>query len=235
METRNSSVAAVGIAASRQALAARNAVEPVPRYGARQARLAAAARRHRAADEAGAWCILRTSAGRTLALVRSLVEAKIDAWSPLEVRSRRRPRSKVRVEHEVAIVPSFVFVRADRLGELMAIAASPMNPHPAFSLFKHAGRVPLIPDREITSLRQAEQRAADARRKTQRKHLDAGAHVHLTEGPGAGLEGVVEQGGNGKFAKVSIGGITLKIATWLLQVDDVISGQPDIGTAALAA
>lgn len=73
------------------------------------------------------WAILRTSGPSTLLLAKALREAGFDAWSPVEIQNRRRPRSKDRFEREVAVMPSYVFVDADRLVELLQIASKPMQ------------------------------------------------------------------------------------------------------------
>lgn len=165
------------------------------------------------------WCILRTSGPRTLRLSQSLNAAGIEAWTPMQVVSVRRPRSKERIEREAPIMPTFVFARADRLGDLMRILRLPVSAHPGFSIFRHAGRIPVIADRDIDSLRAAEDRSKRIVLKKQRHVFSVGERVHVPEGSFTGLTGVV-QGGDGKFALICFGGsLQVKIATFLLRTD----------------
>lgn len=115
------------------------------------------------------WCILSTSGGRTLALARSLTAAGLVTWAP--TRTIRRPAPGQRralvlglrrktVEIDLPIMPGFVFVRSEHIDDLAQIALDPMNGHPGFTLFQHAGRAPLISDASISGLREAEAEAA---------------------------------------------------------------------------
>lgn len=172
--------------------------------------------RKRSADD---WCILRTSAGQTLALAKSLAESDIDAWTPLKVARRRLPRGrKSHREIEAPIMPTFVFVRYDRLDDLRAILALPMTPHPAFSIFRHLGAIPSVLNREIERLRTQELRGQP---KAKRPVFNAGARVRVEEDNFTGLHGVVE-GSEGGFTFVCFGGaIQFKIATMHLRTDEV--------------
>jgi len=167
------------------------------------------------------WCILRTSPGRTLNLAKSLAAAGLDVWTPIAEQSRRVPRSKQRREVEMPIMPTFVFARADHIAELTTILSLPINPHPAFSIFRHAGRIPLIADREIAGARAEEDRGKRTKLKAHRHLFATGSTVKVAEGVGAGLSGIVEQS-DGKFALVCFGGrMAMKIATFLLRTDEV--------------
>lgn len=109
------------------------------------------------------WLILRTSGGQTLPLAASLRDAGFGVWTPARtIRKVLRPgtRTEKRIESDVPILPTFVFAGEQDLTGLAAAAARPISPHPAFSIFCHGGRIPLIGDREITGLREEEQRAA---------------------------------------------------------------------------
>jgi hypothetical protein len=194
---------------------------------------------HRSAAHASAWCILRTSGGKTLALAQSLIDANIDAWTPMQKTSRRRARSKVRVEVDAPMMPTFVFVRAAHLPELELCLALPMSPHPAFSIFRYFGRIPLLAASEIAGLRQAEWAGNTAPKKAD--PFPAGTDVTLTEGAAAGMSGIVEVA-QGKYALVAFGGsIRWKIATFLLRTDAIEqpssdpSDQRRVGQAAQAA
>jgi len=179
-----------------------------------------------------AWCILRTAGARTLPLMKSLEKAGLSAWTPLRIHRRRRPRSKQLVEREVAIMPTFVFVRKQHAIELLTIAANPVNPHPAFSIFRHNGRLVDVQDREIAGLRAEEDRWAKAERKTRCRRFDTGSTVRVTDGPAQGLEGIVEES-DGQFALVCFGGaIRFKVGTWLLGDEQVENANPAMGIAA---
>ena len=109
------------------------------------------------------WCILRTSGGQTLPLVRSLRDAGYEAWSP--ARTIRRvlfpgKKAEKRIEIDVPILPTFVFVQERHVDALALITRLPISPYPAFSVFHHGGRVPLIGDGQIAGLRAEEEREA---------------------------------------------------------------------------
>ncbi|MFS0737540.1 transcription termination/antitermination NusG family protein [Sphingomonas sp. 1P06PA] len=185
------------------------------------------------------WFMLRTSGPKTLPLARSLASAGLDVWTPIEVRNRRRPRSKARVEIEVPVMPTFVFARASQLSQVSQILARPMTGHARFSLFLYDGRIPFIADREVQSLREVEERSRDAlkraQRKNQRRSFPAGTEVRVPEGSFAGMSGIVKQGDD-RFALVCFGGsMTVKIATFLLEADAIQCDRPATGTAAQAA
>ena len=163
------------------------------------------------------WCILRMSGGSTLPVAQSLAEAGFDVWTPVEVQQSRKPRSKVKVERRVPIMPTYVFARAARLADLIAIAKAPTSPHPQFSVFHYAGRIPLIADRSLEPLRAAE------RDKTRVKDMPVftkGERVKLTEGGFAGMSGVVELS-KGKFTLVAFPGfqVPIRISSLLLLPD----------------
>lgn len=162
------------------------------------------------------WCILRTTGGRTIQLARSLNEAGIEAWTPVHTINRRRPRSKITVEQEQPIAPTFVFAKACHLRELARVRVLPVSPHPPFSVFSHGGRVPLIADVEITGLHAAEDFAMRKVMKTKRRPFAIGQAVAMVSGSFAGMTGVIEES-HGRFAVVSFGGnMRVKIDSWLL-------------------
>lgn len=224
------------VASSRARLAAENAATPggVRRYEARQGRLAQVRRRD-SAEERG-WCILRTNSKRTIKLTESLNAAGIEAWTPRVIRDRRQPRRARRetpvVEAvEEPVIPTFVFARAQFLGDLQRVLALPLSPHPAFSIFQHAGRAPVVSDGELRKLRAIEETNKRARRKEQRHDIAVGLEVAPTEGAFAGLKGVVESV-RGKIADVCFNDRwRVKVETWLLldhHVDDTaIDGRQD--------
>lgn len=181
-----------------------------------------------------AWCILRTAGPRTLPLTKSLADAGFEVWTPQRIHRRRRPRSKKIVEREVAIMPTFVFVRKHHAVDLLGILASPVNPHPAFSIFRHPqnGRLIDVADCEIDGLRAEDERWAKAERKSRRRRFEAGSSVKVTDGPAQGLEGIVEES-DGRYALVCFGGaVRFKVGTWLLGDEQVENAKPSMGIAA---
>lgn len=193
---------------------------------------------------AQAWCILRTSPGRTLGLVAALTAAGYEAWTPSQMQTRRRPRSKVTFDLAVPIAPTFVFARAVHVRDLAAAEAMLVKPFPAFSIFRHAGRIPLVADGEVAGLREEEtrnqevweravERARVSAERAKRKRLVMGQRVRFGEKSAfAGMTGTVEQGGD-RFVMAAFGqGFRMKIATWLLSPDDVEQTQPVLGAAA---
>lgn len=183
-------------------------------------------------DLGGKWCILRTGGQRTIALMRSLTAAGIDAWTPIESRKRRRARSKAVIEIEAAMMPTFVFARADRAADLARVRVDPASPHPAFSLFHYQGRVPLISNAEVERLRTLERKQAP---KERRKVFAAGAGVRVPEGPFGGMSGVVKQGDDRYTLVAFAGHFEVKIATFLLIDDAVQTVKPTQGAPAGSA
>lgn len=108
------------------------------------------------------WAILRTSGGQTLPLMRSLCEAGFDVWSPAKPIRRtiraKTPSGTRLVETEVPILPTFVFANDRDLAALGDIAALSISPHPAFSVFRYGGRIPIVDDAEVRGLRDEEAR-----------------------------------------------------------------------------
>lgn len=185
------------------------------------------------------WCILRTAGPRTLPLCRALTSLGYDAWAPQLTIRRRRPRSKQTIEIDAPILPTFVFLRSDLLDDLYSLMALPTSPLPPFRLFTYSGRVPLIGEGQMRSLRQEEANeqvkhsallererliAERSQRHRERAILRASAQTYekgdrvtVTQPAFAGMTGVVERG-LGKAAVVNLGGsITVTIEAWLLE------------------
>ena len=113
----------------------------------------------RAARDATRWCILRTAAPRTLSLAAALAEAGYDVWTPSRMQKRRTLRGKTKLtEVEVPLMPTFVFVRANRLEDLRIALRMPVCPYPAFSIFHFLGKPPRVENSEIERLRTEELR-----------------------------------------------------------------------------
>lgn len=168
----------------------------------------------------GGWCILRTTGGRTLRLASSLRDVGIEAWTPSHIQKRRRPRTGVKVDREVAMVPTFVFAPSSRLTELLDLAMLRISAHPAFSLFRFGGRIPVIADQDIADLRAAEERAKRNVLKRYRFDAKKGSIVRPKDGPWAGLEGVIEETA-GNYALVCFNGLRVKVAYWLLDPNEI--------------
>lgn len=125
-----------------------------------------------ACEDGRLWCVLTTSGGRTLPLVRSLRAAGVDAWTPVGAYSKRRPRSDDRIEVEVAITPTFVFAAvgsteaeaAYRLADLRRASRALPPRHPDFSIFQYDGRVPLIGGKSLIGLRMEQEVEQEASR-----------------------------------------------------------------------
>jgi hypothetical protein len=111
------------------------------------------------------WCILWTSAARTLPLAASLGEAGLEAWTPTRIVKRPAPGHRRRlhmgqrpvfVEVPVPILPGFVFLRARHLDDALRIIATPFNTHPAFDVLRLGERIPEVGDGQVAGLREAE-------------------------------------------------------------------------------
>lgn len=178
------------------------------------------------------WFVLRTASRGTIPLASSLASAGYDVWTPVEVRSKRRPRSKSRVEVRVPIIASYVFARAHQLGDLIRLSADPARNQDFSVLCRHDGVPRLIPDDTLEPLRSAERRTAP---KPPRQQFRPGEKVRVPDGSFGGMTGTVEKI-SGQFAMVGFGGnVRVKISTWLLQADNVDRLQPATGFAAKAA
>lgn len=167
------------------------------------------------------WCILTTSPGRTILVAKSLIEAGMEAWTPSQTLTRRRARSRKEIEVEVPLAPTFVFVRALHLPDVVSILSSPVSRHPQFSLFRHAGRTPLIADSEMEALRREERWRRDEatvkKLKAQARRFAQGERVRVAEGVLAGWTGVIEMPGR-KAPLVNLGfGRPINIEAWMLE------------------
>lgn len=178
------------------------------------------------------WVILRTSGAKTLPLARSLGEAGFEVWTPNYTEpaneARRRP------ERSVPILPTFLFARADRISDLAAILALPINPHPAFSFFRYTGRIPLIADSQIEGLRLVEEHSRIKSRRSKRRALVMGQRVNFDRGAFAGMKGeVVKLKNGGKSALVAFhGGFQIEIEAWQMPEDVVCNDTSRLGNVA---
>jgi len=184
----------------------------------------------------GEWCILRTGGPRTLRLASSLALAGFNAWTPTMTVTRRKGRARERVEVPAPIVPTFVFVRASTIADVVALhraLGAHDSPHPPCSIFSHGQQVPLIADASLAALRREEERHRLRERKKVRTVVEPGSRVCPTEGPWGGMTGIVESSTN-KEARVRFGPtFIVSIASYLL-VGDVVqsANKPEMGIAA---
>jgi transcription antitermination factor NusG len=172
----------------------------------------------------GSWCILRTSSADTLRLLKSLTQAGLGAWTPIEKRFGKMPRTKASFDKEAALLPTYVFGRVEHVDELLRLAMIPHRQHPKFWVFQQQGGIPLIADDQLNALRQEEDRKVRVFERFKRRGrkgapLPRGTEVKLSEGPMAGFPGVVEDQ-QGQFTNVSfeIFGkpVSIKVASLLL-------------------
>lgn len=183
-------------------------------------------------DTSQLWCILRTTAGSTIPLLKSLSAIGFDVWTPVHVYRRRMPRTKAKVEREEAMMPTYLFARADRLTDLVELSVLPVKDHRDFRLFQQQNRYPLLGDQALAALR-TEERKLQVVEKT-KPGFAKGDRVKLTEGGFAGMSGTVESV-QGKFASVAFPnyfGNSIKIASWHLLPDSVRGAEPELGLAA---
>lgn len=199
---------------------------------------------------AGKWCILQTSAGRTLPLARALSAAGYEGWTPRRMESRRRPRSTVTIDRELAIAPGFVFVPSRHLDDLWRALALPVCPFPPFSVFTVGRRVPEISGTDIQGLKAEETKAdiewqafVDRREKklkrSQRYLYGRGTVVRVADQDSMlGMVGVVA-GGNDRVAQIEFSnGHKWNIETWRLipdHVDAALSGKDAAARTAMAS
>jgi transcription antitermination factor NusG len=179
----------------------------------------------RDALDLGSWCILRMASGDTLKVAKSLSDAGLTVWTPVERHTSRKPRSQARTDRTFALMPSYVFGHVRDLDELLRAALSPKRDSPAFSVFHHLGGIPLIADYELEALRGEEARLGRVFDKHQRKGqrgptFGQGETVKITEGGFAGLSGVV-QDQRGQYTLVSFDGFhgPVKVSSLLLLSD----------------
>jgi len=183
------------------------------------------------------WCILRTAGPATLRLAKSLAAAGFEAWTPTETQARRLPRSQKRVERESAVMPSYVFAPSQHVRNLLAASMAIESAHPAFHVFRHLDRIPLITTGSLAPLRDAEDRhkAVVARRRRLGERVPrfpAGASVRVDQGAFAGLDGIVtDQRGRAAFVTFPNSSMVWEIDALLL-ISDVIEQTEPTGIAA---
>jgi transcription antitermination factor NusG len=193
------------------------------------------------------WCILRTNKRRTLALAESLAKDGFQCWTPAETRMMRVPRANAKREVRLAIIPGFVFAHADHLIDLIQLAGMASKPrrnrdegdppsHADFRVMRCFGKIPMIADRDLASLRRIEEKRTPRKRAAYAFPRDALARV--TDGPFTGFTGIVAKSNDRKTRLVVVAGgraIPVEIPTSLLELDEAYQALARKGTAALKA
>lgn len=175
----------------------------------------------------GSWFILRMASSDTLSVARGLANVGYDAWTPIERRKGRMPRTRTEYDKEFAVMPSYVFVNVQHLREIQHLAMLPPRSIPRFVLFQYQGGVPLIADSQLSALREEEDRLQAVYNRACRKgkpapKFDNDAIVRVSEGDAfAGMEGEVV-GQQGQYTLVNFAGFgaPIKIASILLAEDE---------------
>lgn len=176
------------------------------------------------------YCILRTGGSKTISLADSLKEAGIDVWTPIERRTRRKPRSKVITEIEICVMPTYVFAPVEYLPTLINLSQAMFSPHPDFSVFRYHGAIPVVSEDELAPIRAIEARTAP---KEAWPSFTQGEKVKLTQAGFDGMSGMVEVS-KGQFVLVAFPGFStpIKVSALLLERDSV---RPDDIAASKAA
>lgn len=204
-------------------------------------------------EAGGRWCILWTPSAHTLRLMERLRADGIDSWTPIRTIKRDAPGKRRRIamgqrrlmiEVSLPILPQFVFARAERMHDLFRLIDAAMPDYPFFRVFQAGGRIPLVGDRALDKLREAEAKAlaeitaerdADTRAaaraqrayrlgterarlkalRQERKAMSVGEEVTVDQMPAlAGMVGQVVQG-RGTTAVIHFGGaLTMTIEAW---------------------
>jgi transcription antitermination factor NusG len=177
----------------------------------------------------GSWCILRMASGDTLKLAKSLTDAGLSVWTPVERKVARSRLDRSRIHREAALMPSYVFGRVEHIDELLRLAHTQRRDHPKFSVFRYQGGIPLIADDQLGALRTEEDRAARVfdrwkRRGMKGPTLAPGTEIKMPGGPFEGICGIVE-GTEGQYTLVDITVFgrpsQIKVASILLLPDSV--------------
>jgi transcription antitermination factor NusG len=180
--------------------------------------------------EHGSWFVLRTAGRSTLVLAKTLEEDGFEVWTPVKRETIRVPRMNVRREIVLPLLPSFVFVRAKHLVDLLELAQMIEKPrrgpggqrpaHRDFRVFHYLDQIPMIADRDLDPMRQRE---AEAVPKKRAARFERGASVRVKSGAFEGLKGKVERSKSG-YALVIFDDWKrpAKIPTFLLTEDEAI-------------
>jgi transcription antitermination factor NusG len=168
------------------------------------------------------WCILRTSASRTLPLRKALAEAGFEVWTPTEESVKREGPQRKRILEDAPITPRFVFARYDRVCELATLSRAQSQTYqvwdadlrrmvikgfPHFTVFRSNGAYDRVADRALDPLRVVEQRCKP---KDKVREFAVGEEVGYPEAGFQGLPGTVE-GTKGKYVLVTFEGLPITV------------------------
>lgn len=175
------------------------------------------------------WCILRVSGRHTLRLAESLRDDGFDAWTPKEELKIRIPRANVRRDITLPLMPSYVFVRAAHLIDLIQMAAMPFKPrrsqgkpsHVDFSVMRHHETIPLIGDLQLQALRQLEAKRTPRKRAAKVFGANVQVRVKIEGGSFAGMTGTVRKSDHGHTLVCFDNRMEVKIPTSLLSEDEL--------------
>jgi hypothetical protein len=178
------------------------------------------------------WAIVCPEAGSTLRLAASLNDAGFEAWTPVEmIVGRARKGAKPEPQPE-PLMAGFVFVRGDRLHEIIALSHAPsliyrvwdselrrmvVRGHPYFRMFRPNGEIRLIPDRQLGPLRETDW---TSRAKASARALEPGQRVRLLGGGFDGLRGAVRSSGRSRTKVLIDDWREVDVPTWSLELDE---------------
>lgn|SRR3990167_5229754 len=97
------------------------------------------------------WLSLRCNSSKTKMLATSLSGFGLSAWTPIQCRMKRVPRSSVRRKVSIPFLPSFVFLPADEVKSAINIRNTLKCPN--FSIMKVMGKVALFPESSLDNLK----------------------------------------------------------------------------------
>jgi transcription antitermination factor NusG len=143
------------------------------------------------------WFILRCAGRSTLLLAKTLAEDGFDSWTPAVTQRIRVPRKNVNREITLPLLPSFIFVRAPHLHDLLHLAGMEEKPrrgsgpgHRDFSVFHFLDGIPMISDASLDPLRRKEREIVP---KKDAPRFGKGKRVRVNSGAFEGLFGKVER------------------------------------------
>jgi transcription antitermination factor NusG len=191
-------------------------------------------------DQAGTdWFILRCAGRSTLSLAKTLADDGFEVWTPARVQRIRVPRKNVRREVRLPMLPSYIFVRAQHLDDLLELSHMDERPrrcggrkpaHRSFSVFRFLDRVQMVADKSLEQLRLEERRAIP---RTLGPKFVRNQPVRVGSGPFEGLKGRVERHESGHVLVIFEGGKRrVKIPTFLLEEDQAIIAPASVAKAA---
>lgn len=188
----------------------------------------------------GDWAILLPRPGNsagTLRLLDSMTEAGFEVWAPVT----QKPITGKAETERTAMLPGFVFARANRLVDLHDLAHSPVQiyrvwdsekrrmvvkGHPRFRIFRNDDGYSLAPERELAHLRREERRKKP---RGQVRMFSVGDRVKLTDGAYSGLRGEVVEVRSKREVVISFPGIGFvrdaTVPMWIL-LDDSCAASP---------